>query len=367
MGYKLQNSQRVIKSSGMSGKSKWGGLRFILQLGVAALCLYLAFRGVHLERALEIVAGASLWLVGLACLCTLLMNMAKCVKLGLLLAPHHRVGYGTLLTAELVSVLVDVVFPLRLQEIVKAFVVGRKAGIRPSLVLGAEVVEKSVEVLFLTSVALVIWILVPTPAWADFWFTWIFIAIIVGALGLLLLVSLRPQALDGPVRRVAALRLPGAARFADMLGGVTSGLRLASGRPWVLALVVLATFVEWCFLAGALWLCAQAVSIPLGTDMLLSVLVANFLAFAVPTSTGGSVGIYELIGKSVLVMIFGMDPAQALVLVVLFHGVMVGFGALNGAVALALSQFSFGGMKQAMHDPELMKKLDVTQDETRSQ
>jgi hypothetical protein len=47
--------------------------------------------------------------------------------------------------------------------------------------------------------------------------------------------------------------------------------------------------------------------------------------------------------------------------------VMVGFDALNGAVALALSQFSFGGMKQAMHDPELMKKLDVNQDETRSQ
>ena len=353
----------------MTLKGNWGGLRFILQVGVAVMCLILAFWGVDLKRVVEIVAGASPLLVALACLSTLLMNMVKCLKLGLLLAPHRRVGYGTLLTAELVSVLVDVVFPLRLLEIVKAFIVGRREGIRPSLVLGAEVVEKTVEVLFLTSVALTIWILVPTPAWADL-FIWISSVIIAVALGALLLFSIRPEVLERPVRWVSTLSLPGAVRVADMLSGLTRGLSLAKGRPGTLGLVVLVTLVEWCFLAAALWLCARAINIPLGTEQLLGLLVANFIAFAVPTSTGGSVGIYELTGKWALVTIFGMDPTQALVLVLLFHGVMVGFGALNGAVALALSRFTFGGVREAMHDPELMEKLEAPEsyeDETRSQ
>jgi len=338
-----------------NGTHKWGGLRFLIQVVVAVLCLILAFQGVDLRTTLEIVARASPWLVALACLSTLAMNMAKCLKLGLLLAPYKRVGYGTLLTAELTSVLVDVAFPLRLQEIVKAFMVGSRAGIHPGLVFGAELVEKCVEVLYLTSVALSIWVLVPTPLWADYWFIPIACAAIVAAAGLLLLFSRRPEMAERPARWVASRGLP---RVAEVLGSLAEGLRIAARRPGTLGLVVVVTFVEWGFLAGALWLCAHAVNIPLTSVQLLGVLVANFLAFAVPTSTGGSVGIYHLVGVKVLVWIFAMDPSQSMVLVILFHGVMAGFGALNGAVALALSSFTFRGVKEAMHDPDLMKKLE---------
>ncbi len=341
----------------MFGTGKRSTLRFALQVAVAVICIWIAFSGVGLERVLKILAGASPLLVALACICTLLMNMAKCTKLGLLLAPEHKVRYVTLLTAELVSVLVDVVFPLRLQEIVKAYFVGRQAGIRPSMVFGAEVVEKSVEVLFLTSVMLSIWLLVPTPEWAQ-WVIWVMAGVICCAVTFLSILLLRPGVVESPAARLARVKLPGASKIADIMSGLTKGLRLATRRPAVLVVVVMITFVEWVFLATALGLCAMAVNIPLGMEQLLSVLVANFLAFAVPTSTGGSVGIYELAGKSALVMIFGMDPAQALVLVVLFHAVMVGFGALTGAAALALSPFTFGGMKEAMHDPELLEKLE---------
>ena len=64
------------------------------------------------------------------------------------------------------------------------------------------------------------------------------------------------------------------------------------------------------------------------------VLVANFVAFAVPTSTGGSVGIYELAGKSALTLFFGWGAERALTIVVLFHAGAT--GASGGFLGVSL-------------------------------
>ena len=66
---------------------------------------------------------------------------------------------------------------------------------------------------------------------------------------------------------------------------------------------------------------------------------------AVPASSAGSVGIYEFAGKTTLVVVFGMAAEPALALVIVFHVVMVGFGALFGVVGLLLARLSLGEIR----------------------
>jgi uncharacterized membrane protein YbhN (UPF0104 family) len=153
----------------------------------------------------------------------------------------------------------------------------------------------------------------------------------------LTLLTLRPALVETPLRRLATARMPAARPLSRVLLRLVQGMRLAAGRPHALLIVLALTAVEWTVLATCLGLCAAALGIEVGTAEVLAMLVAHFLSFAVPTSTSASVGIYELAGKTALVALCGMDPASALALVIVFHGVLASFGIAAGVVALVTS------------------------------
>ena len=314
-------------------------------IAVALGCLYLAGRDVSPDKLLEVLSGASLPLVLLAGALSLAMNAVKCTKLKVLLSnTEHRVRYSTLFAGEMIAVLIDVAFPFRLTELVKAYVVGRREGIRPSLVLGVEVVEKGVEVLFLLAVLFGLWLARPVPSWVA---TCMHVGLVaVGLAGVVLaLVIKKPAPLERLLEWLGGARFPGAGRISESLRLMLSGMRLAGMRPIALFWIACITAVEWAFLAATFWTTARAVGLSLPVDGVLGVLVATFLAFAVPTSSAGSVGIFELAGKTTLVLLLGMDPGRALGLVILYHGVMVGFGALGGVIGLLWARMSLSEIR----------------------
>ncbi len=323
----------------------------MFSLAVAGICLWIAAWDVNLDKLGQVIAGADLRLVLVAGLLTLAMNAVKCTKLKVLLARAHSVRYTTLFSAEMISVLVDVAFPFRLQELVKAYVVGKREGVRPAFVLGVEVVEKLVEVLFLVTVICVLWLTRDIPGWVTM-VLWVGVGLVVVAAVLLGLALRKPRALQGPVERLAGSRLPGAGRLADTFGRMIEGMQQADSRPTALAAVIGITAVEWVILAAVFWTTAAAAGIHIPVSGILGVLVATFLAFAAPTSSAGSVGIFELAGKATLVLLLSMEPERALGLVILYHAVMVGFGVVGGVIGLVLAGMSLGEIKEGVKTQE---------------
>jgi len=306
---------------------------------VAGLCLWVASRDVELTRLGELFKAASLPLLGAAVGLALLMNVVKCFKLGILLAPVRRLGFRTLFSAEMIGVLVDITLPFRLQELVRAFVVARSEGLKTSLVFGVEIVEKGTETLFLLGVLGLVALTGPLPDWLALVLTGGVVAVILAAIFLALLAS-RPRLLARPLEAIKASSLPGAGPAGRILEQVVAGMRLAAARPLALLAVILITSAEWAFLSSALWVSASAIGTSLTLPQLLGVLVANFIAFAVPSSTSASVGIYEFAGKTILVVLFGFAPSLALALVIVFHSVMVVSGALGGMAGLLMVRLS---------------------------
>ena len=314
---------------------------------MALLWLWLATRGVDLGQVAKVLMGASPWYVLLAGVLSCAINCSKCLKLGILLRAVKQIPYLTLFCAETISVLVDVAFPFRLQELVKAYVVGRREGLRPSLVLGAEVVEKGVEAIFLLFAMLLLGLMWGLPPWLErtLWGGFGGLALV---LAFFTLVIARPTRLQLPLARIRDRSGGITGRLCDSILQLLEGIRAAAVRPSMLLWVLALTLVDWLLLAGSLVAAAAAIGLRLGPGQQLALLVANFIAFALPTSSAGSVGIYELAGKTVLVALFGMDPEVSLALVLVFHAVMVGFGALCGLLGLALSHLSISDLRQQL-------------------
>lgn len=304
-------------------------LRLALTLVLTMGCLWGALRGVSVERLQEVLERLSIPLFLAVGFGTVVVNVFKCVKVGVLLRPVAKLNFKVLFGAETISILTDVLFPFRLLEVIKGLVIGRSSNLPVALVMGAQVVEKAIEFAVLLSLALAAAFLAPLPAWLEP-ARWLGLAVLFG-LGLFILLF-RRRLLSG--REEQNRSLWGLLR--RLLAQLADGMRTASVSPRGMVLVLLLTLVEWSLFGFLVWLAGQALEIPLGPTAIISFLVANALAFAFPASSAGSVGIYELVGVETLALVTAVPRAEAFALALSIHVLLVVFGALSGIIGLQL-------------------------------
>ena len=330
-------------------------LRYVLSLVIAGVCLWLALRGVDISSFGEVLAGANVWLICLAGVLSLAVSAVHCTKIRLLMANLCKLRYRTVFSAELVSILVDIVLPMRLQELVRAFIIGRGEGIRPSKVLGVQVVEKAVEMPLLLALLLSLGLSHPLPTWAlsTVWMGLAGAAVVMLAL---VLAVARPRVMERPIAWLGEQKLPGASLASGAMSQVLAGMRLGTTRPMAVFTILLITLCEWAVLASSLWLSAASIEVYLGGWELVGLLTVNFVAFAVPSSSSGAVGIYEFTGKTMMMMLFGMEAEQALAVVMLAHATLIGFGIVGGLAGLVLAQVSIAEMRGGLRRTALERE-----------
>lgn len=322
---------------GVAGAAGRPGMRRIVVTTVVAVaCLVLAFRGVDGERMLGLLGRASpAWIA--ASLALAVVSMAvRCVKLGLLLRPVERIPYRVLLGAELISVLVDTLIPVRANYLVRAWVIGRRSGVRPAFVLGAEVVEKVVEILLLAAGMVALASLVRLPDWAGPPIRLLAVAACGGIVALALLV--RWPGLGRAPAAFLARRGPALLRrVGDLLGRTVDGVSQTAARPGALVALLAITAVEWALLASAFAAASRAVGVAIGPLSSAGFLAANHLAFAIPASTSGAIGVYEVTVSTALTLLFGLPKEEALSAVLVAHTVLIAAALLGGAAGFRLA------------------------------
>lgn len=335
-----------------TGPPKRGrALQYLLSLVIAAACLWLAMRDVDMAAIGKVLVTASPLLVLLSGILSVAVTAIHSNKIRVLMARAHRLRYRTVFAADLVGILVDIVFPLRLQELAKSYVIFKGEGVRPSKVIGVLVVEKAVEVPLLMAMMLSLGLYHDLPAWAH---TTVQVGLAGTALVVvaLLFTVARPDTIRRPIRWLGEKRLPGASVASGILEQVLEGMRLGAARPRSLVWVLLITVGEWSVMGASLWAAAEALGVHLTGWEVLGLLVTNFVAFAVPAKSSGAVGIYELAGKTLMCQLFGMDPVQAMALVVLAHVILLGFGALSGLAGLVMAQVSISEMREQLNQED---------------
>jgi uncharacterized protein (TIRG00374 family) len=311
-----------------------------LALGVvvSAACLYFATRGTDWGRVLEVLVGAHLiWVLAaiLSVLASLVIRARRWVQL---LRPVADVAMAPALSSTAIGAAASAVLPLRLGELVRPALLGRRTGIGLSPALASVVLERLFDVLFVVLCFLALSVVYPLPD-----------AVRAGARGLavaassafvVLIVAQRRRRTSERWLQAILARLP--ARLAGWLRPVAFGLLdgfKGLGDPRTVLAVCASSACLWAVI-GLVFLCsilALEIAVPLVPAALASVVVVA--AFVFLPQAPGFLGTWQA-GCVVALGLFGVPNEMAVGYSVLTWVLSMGVNVGTGGFFLARENLS---------------------------
>ncbi len=330
----------------MSNRPKLSSARTqtVLGVAIAAVLLWLFFRGADLDSIWQSVASASPSLLLAAAVMTLVTNFWRALRWQVLLTPLGHAGLWNCFATTIIGFMVNfLVPPGRLGEIARPYLLARREGFAASSAFATIFLER---ILDLVSVVMLIgaWLLVAEPpsSSAD-----VMLGLRTGgvvgfvgaaaALSVMFVFARDPEKAkywSGRIFRILPAKLEAKlTRFAETF---TAGLAvLVDATSFLKALMM--SFGVWLSIAAAFWIGARALGVefPFGDTFL----VIGFLTVGVAVPTPGAVGGYHYMCALALTKLFGVDPGVAGAVALVNHAI-----AYLPVTAVGIFVFpSFGG------------------------
>lgn len=330
---------------GLIRKSNW---KFWLGLVIGLVFLYLAFSGQDFKEIGDTLGQANYWwlLPGLASY--FVGVFIRAIRWHYLLGPIQKVSTRRLFPVVVIGYMANNVLPVRMGEVVRAYVLDRREGVRKTAALATIVVERIMDgltmILFLAVASLFVTVSSDIQGIEK-------LAAVVFLAGIILFFVVAHSRTW--MRRLENLGLrfvPGKIRpkVAGLAESFIDGLQVL--RQWKDLLIVFGLSVlAWLFEAGLFWSVALAFStlhLP-ATAIIMALAVAN-LATLVP-STPGYVGPFDAAAKLVLQQIFGVGSV-ALSYIILLHAALYLPVTLFGLYYWVREHFSFSEADQVRRD-----------------
>jgi uncharacterized protein (TIRG00374 family) len=146
-------------------RNRW--VRLALGLSVSALLLYLAFRQTTFAAVWLVLSQAHLEWVAVALLCVAANQLFKVIRWQVMLGPPGRqVPFVRLLMSSLSGQMINAVFPVRVGDLSRAYVIGGEGPGR-AFVLGTVILEKIIDVLWYGLMMVLLLLLIPLPGWVN--------------------------------------------------------------------------------------------------------------------------------------------------------------------------------------------------------
>lgn len=303
--------------------------RLWLSLLVSALFLGIALQGMAWERLAESVRNADLvWLV--PALLTYFVTVGlRAWRWAALLRPLKAVATGALFPVMVIGYLGNNIYPFRIGEVVRAYLLRRREGIPISASLATILVERVFD--GVAVLAFVFFALPLAPVGGENLQLLLVIATIAfaGALIFFLVMAARPRLALRPLATGTRILPPGGCerivglgeRFLEGLGALRTGHALLK--------LFLSSIVIWLFETAKFWLVMQAFPFSLNWFALMLLNGVITLVTVLP-SAPGFIGTFDLPGIAVLVL-YGIPEALAGAYILTLHlvlwqpSVLVGF------------------------------------------
>jgi len=326
----------------------WKLVQIAIGVGVSALMLYLAFRGVDLNQLKEAMLALDLWPL-IPCIALWLVHyMLRALRWHYLLPSVERNGgtFRQLFDAIILGNLATFMLPLRLGEFIRPLVLSQWTVYPFATSFASVVIERFFDLsAVLISLALLLPFLPDLPSWAHYG------ALSLGGLAVALLVfivvgclwpNFVQRCVDLFVRPFPAALSNFAKKFtADLLKGAA-----VVGTPKRLIMVVTLTVVVW--LTSYLQFYVLFWMFPHPYSFLLATTVGVFVALAVALpSAPGFVGVFQA-GCVAGSALFGYPTSAAQVYSLVMHALVFILFIVVGFWLLAVHDLSLGELKTAV-------------------
>jgi len=256
-----------------------------------------------------------------------------------LLLPLRSFASSTLFPYVVIGYMANDLLPMRIGELVRAYVFGTRRGMAKSPVLGTIAIERLIDGLTLIVFAAVVGLFVSLDGWTGQTLR-VTAALFLGAIGMLFL-GLRFQGKSAAIFLRALSFLP--ARFRSPALNVAQGIFMGMAvlrSPRQLLSVCLFSLLAWTSEAGVFYCVGLALGIDVPITVYLLAMSLGNLVTALPSSQAG-IGPFEYFTAQTL-FLFGVESSLAGVYALLLHAVLIVPVVLLGLVYLWVEQFSLG-------------------------
>lgn len=272
--------------------------------------------------------------VGLGLLCTFSGYLLRTVRWQVILAPTKEISLRRLYPVLMIGFMANNLLPLRIGELLRAYLLGHKEAIAKSLTLATIVVERVFDGLTLIFFLIIVSLAFPLPAWGQ---QMEYLSLLIFGIALLVLVLLIYRE-DWASRVVSFLARPLPSALASRLQGVStsfvSGITALRDRQDIVALV-LSSLLVWIVELSSYYLLTWASPLPLPPERRIGaaalVMVATNIGSLIPSSPG-YVGPFEYFGILALGA-FGVEKELALSYTIVSHAMqyimVTGIGLLS--------------------------------------
>jgi uncharacterized protein (TIRG00374 family) len=249
----------------------------------------------------------------------------------LLLRPVKVIATARLYPIVIIGLMTNNIAPMRIGELVRAYLVGEREGVSKSAAFGTIALDRLFDGLTLVAILGVMVIVSGAdPAVKSLGLG--AAALFLAGAAVLVAMALSPTRVRGWINRLLRLLPEGLATRVDgLLDSFMAGLA-GVRSPSILGLAGLASFISWILEASMYYVVGEAFHLGVGFDAYLVVVSAANLALSVFASPGG-VGPFEVTTREVLVF-FGVGSAAASAYAIALHALLLAPVIIVGALII---------------------------------
>lgn len=292
---------------------------------IAALFLYLAFRGVSFKDLWASLQSVDYLWASLLIPITLISHWLRGVRWAYFLSPvKDKISYHKLFSAVMIGFMVNNVLP-RVGEVTRAFAIGRSEGISKSSAFGTVVVERIIDMVTFLSILCVVLFLYPHSL--DPFFSNVdalrpfFLLGSVLCLAVFVILFLKGESLFrllNLLKHIVPKRFEG--RYQQLVDSFLSGFAVAKMHN-KFAMIVLLSILIYFFYALSMYVPFYAFSSLSGHNLdfgaAVILLTISTIAFALPAP--GALGTYHSFLTAALMLLYGVDRNTALSYSIITH------------------------------------------------
>ncbi len=330
---------------------KKSSLMFYIGMAVSLAFLSWAVATLDFARAFKAILQLNpLWLVPYLLLYLFLIWL-RAVRLRLITSPIKNVPLRTLISSICIGFMGNMIFPLRIGELIRVYVVAKKERVSRSGIFATIVVERIFDI-FATAMLVVAAVFYATPLTVDA-AVWrnveraaaVFGAVSLGAGVIVFLVAHEEGfALRWLNSIIRLLPANASAKIEGLLASFRQGLQVMRNAKH-LTVAVLQTAALFTAVIGSSYLVFPLFGIPGGLEEALMLCVVTLAGVAVP-SAPGAVGTFHA-GVIFGLTLYGVDANKALGVAIFVHFVMFAFYIVSGSFFVWRDKMTFAELRHS--------------------
>jgi uncharacterized protein (TIRG00374 family) len=322
--------------------------KLIIGIVLSIVFIYFSVRGVHCGKILHSLSDMQYFYLLPAILLFLSLSILRSLRWGIILSPIKHIEQRKLFPISCVGFMSVVLFPMRVGELMRPWVISTKQLAPFSSVLATVVVERVFDTLTILGVFLIVMMNSSLPPWLIRSGYIAFTAFVVMILFICVLYFRTETTLKFLMPVVKILPHGFRTKLEDLIHNFIDGFRIIAS-PGRLFYTLMLSILIWVISGLAVYVLFFLHNIHLPPIVAFIVLVGTIIGVSLPTAPG-MLGNFQFACVLVLTM-FGLPKDDAFVFSMVYYFVGIGMVIIMGLVFLPFTDFSlryaFNKLKQS--------------------